>query len=166
MGRSSPTVGIAAVERVFQRQHWRYELRNGRIVTRFEGVSMLLGVESSGSAVVIIAPLYVAGAAHRRASQAHEHEVDTFLSAVNSDLTMGAYIRDVDAGDIYYMLGVQVRNGQVDDQELAEAIAYTVAVVKSLGPTVTALVEGQATLNDALEALRRALANARRRQTA
>lgn len=166
MGRSSPSVGIAVVERVFQRKQWRYELRNGRIITRFEGVSMMLGMESSRNAVVIIAPLYVAGAAHRRASQAHEREVDTFLSAVNSDLTMGAYIRDVDAGDIYYMLGVQVRSGQVDDEELAEAIAYTVAVVKSFGPPVTGLAEGRVSLDDALEALRRAIATARRRQSA
>jgi hypothetical protein len=160
MGAARARLTNAAVERVFQRQGWRYQVVNDRIQTRFDGVPMLIGVEPSGDAVVLVVPLYIAGAAGRRASQAHEHGVDTFLAAVNYALPIGAYVRDVQEGDIYYTLGVAVPGGVVDDAQLAHAIALAVSTVKNVGPVVEALVTGQISMQQALDGLKRALARA------
>jgi hypothetical protein len=157
-------ITIASIERIFQRQRWQYEMSNGRVVTSFEGIPMMLGVETGGQAVIILVPLYVPGGASARASKAHEQDVDSFLGAVNRDLTLGSYIRD--GGSIYYMLGLAMDDGQLSDEELAGAIAYVVGVVKSFGPIVKAIAEGQVSLEDALDALRRAVTNARRQRVA
>jgi hypothetical protein len=161
MGRGRATLTIGDIERIFRRRGWRYEMQNGRLISRFDGVPMLLGIEEDHQVVVIVVPLYIAGA-NRHASQAHEREVDTFLAAVNYEVQVGAFVRDTRTGDIYYTVGIPTSNGHIDDETLAEGIALAVNTVQALGPIVDGLVKGTVTLNAALDSLQRAVNDARR----
>ena len=162
MGRARATLTIGDLERIFQRQGWRYERHGDRITSRFNGVPMMLGIEPEHQVLVIAVPLYIAGS-NRHASQAHEREVDTFLAAVNHAVPVGSFARDVRAGDIYYTLGIPTSNGQLDDETLAAAISLAVSTVRALNPIVNDLIMGRISLNAALNGLQRAINEARRR---
>lgn len=162
MGRVRASLTIGDIERIFHRQGWRYERHGDRITTVFDGVPMLLGIEPEHQVVVIVVPLYVAGANHR-ASQAHDRDVDTFLSAVNYEVQVGAFMRDTRTGDIFYTLGIPTSNGRIDDEALASGIELAVNTVQALNPIVDGLIKGQITLNAALDTLQRAINESNRR---
>jgi hypothetical protein len=75
-------------------------------------------------------------------------------------LPVGSYIRDVEEGDIYYMLAISAPGATLDDDVLKHAITLTVAQVKVFGPVVADLVSGRITLNQALDALKQMVASA------
>jgi hypothetical protein len=163
MGRARAPLTIAFIEHIFRRQHWRYQLVSGRILTAFGGVPMMLGVDSGQDQVVMVVPLYIVTAGNRGHVRSHKQEVDTFLAAVNYVVGLGTYLRNVEDDDILYRMSLSAEGGALDDETLKEAIAFTVATVKVVGPMVDALVKEQVSLEDALDALRRAVNEVRRR---
>ena len=154
---------IGDVERVFRQRGWRYESAGGRMRTTFDGVPMLVTVDPNGQMIVLVVPIYLPDPAERQASRAHEQDVDTFLSAVNYGDASGAFVRNVEEGDIYYMTGVMAPHALISADELDVAIGTAVAAAQAVGPVVAAIVHGRLKLEEALEILRRAMAQLRRR---
>lgn len=154
-------LSIDAVEQAFMRQGWRYDRQGTSIRTRFEGVPMLISVDSSHSAIRIVVPIFATGPRTPRPSAARERDIDTFLNAVNYVLPIGTFIRDLDDGDIYYMVSLRAAGGVVDDEELAAAIAVAV-INAAFGPAVQRLASGELSLNQALSMLKQLQADAAR----
>jgi hypothetical protein len=151
-----PRLTIASVVAIFQRHGWRYQLLdNERLGTSFDGVRMIIGVEPRHEIVTLLAPVFLAQPSNRRASQLHARDVDTFLSAVNRLLPLGAYIHELEEGNIYYLLPIPASGGTLDEDDLVQAIALAVVQVKVFGSVVAQLVSGQVSLDQALGALKR-----------
>jgi hypothetical protein len=159
--RAYAPLSIATVERIFRNHGWKYAIEGGRLLTRFSGVPMVITIEREHSAVRIVVPLFIAEERSRGASRTRADDVDTFLSAVNYVLPIGAYVRDVEAGDIYYLLGIRAPGGNLDEEEFVEAIAHAVKTVLAFGPMVEAMVQGRLSLDDALQTLKQALTESR-----
>src|SRR5262249_4337628 len=112
MGSARLPLTIAIIERIFQRNRWRYELVRGRILTQFNGVPMLIGVDARREIVVLVTPLYMADEGHRL-GRAREQDIDTFLAAVNYVLPFGTYVREVATNNILYILSIAAEGGAV-----------------------------------------------------
>ncbi len=142
-------VTIADVERIFRRQGWSYRLEGGVIVSRFDGVSVVIGVESGGARVGVIV-------FRGRVSPARASDLETFLAALNRAQPNGYLEYDRGRETVYFWTGVSLSGGPQDDQWLAQAIALAILAVKGVGPVVEALVSGRIALSQALAAIDRA----------
>jgi len=163
MGSARFPLTIAIVERIFQRNRWRYELVRGRILTQFNGVPMLIGVDARREIVVLVTPLYMADDGDHL-GRARGQDIDTFLAAVNYVLPFGTYVREVATSNILYTLSISAEGGVVDEDELKGAVAFVVSTIKTFGSAVDALVKGLLTLDQALAALQHAINEMRRRE--
>src|SRR5262245_31763442 len=163
MGSARLPLTIAIVEQIFQRNRWCYELVRGRMLTQFNGVPMLIGVDARGETIVLVTPLYLADKGDRLGGS-REQDVDTFLAAVNYVLPFGTYVREVASSNILYTLSISAHGGAVDEDELKGALAFVVSTIKTFGSAVDAMVKGLLTLDQALAALQHALIEMRRRE--
>jgi hypothetical protein len=163
MGSARLPLTIGLVERIFQHNRWRYELVRDRILTQFNGVPMLIGVDTRRETVVLITPLYMEDEG-ARLGRARAQDVDTFLAAVNSLLPFGTYVREIATSNILYTLTVAAGGGMLDEDELKGAIAFVVGTIKTFGSAVDAMIKGLLTLDQALAALQHAISEMRRRE--
>jgi hypothetical protein len=155
-------VAVADVEAIFRRHGWSYALtEDGRIATNFDGVGILLTVDA-GELVRLASVAFRAAATERRAMQAHANDLDTFLAAVNRVEPEGHFELDRTRATVFYATVVTLGGGAQDDQRLGRSIALTVSAVRAIGSVVRDLVRGRLTLQQTLDILNRAVAEAER----
>jgi hypothetical protein len=150
------------IEAIFRRHEWKYALtQDGRIATNFDGVVILLTIEA-GDQVRLASIAFHAVATERRAMQARASDLDTFLGAVNRTETGGRFEYDREGATVFYSTVVPLTGEPFDDVRLGRGIALTVSAVRAIGPVLRDLVRGQVSLQQALDILNRAVAEAER----
>jgi Putative bacterial sensory transduction regulator len=155
MGPSRARLTLAAVEQIFRRRGWRYEVARGFIVTVFRDVPMLLGVDGQRGLVVVLAPVIPGRGmqGYTPTRPGAERDVVTFLAAINYRLALGGFVRDERDGEIVFGASSSATNNSLNDQQLAVLIATAVAAVTVFEPVIRALLAGRISLNQALSSL-------------
>jgi hypothetical protein len=162
-------ITLADVEAIFRRQGWNYRLENGRIVTSFGNVLMVIGIARNGRDVMITAAAYIANSADLSSFQAHRNEIRTFLGYVSSHISFrgtasGSCTLVLEDDGVFVHTVVSFISGAANDAVLRDGIAITEFMVGAIRPFVVALAQGRITAQQAITGLDRALAELARRQ--
>lgn len=155
MGPSRSRLTLAAIEQIFRRRGWRYEVARGLIVTAFRNVPMLLGVDEQRGLVAVLAPV-IPGRGMQGYTQPRpgtERDLATFLEAINYRLALGSFVRDPRDGEIVYVASIPASGSTLTDEMLARLIASAVGAVSVFAPVFKALLSGRITLSQAMAGL-------------
>lgn len=139
---------LGDIEAVFRRQRWNYGVENGLVVTRFDGVPLVIAAVANGARVGTIV-------FRGQVSSARAADMATFLDAVNHVQPRGYLEYDRGRDTVYFWTLAALTGGLADDQRLADAIRLAVLAAKGVGPMVASLAMGRITLNQALAEIRR-----------
>jgi hypothetical protein len=160
-------VTIAQIEAIFRRQGWPYRNQDGRLVTSFDNIPMVVGAARDGQSALVLALVYHTTGAEVRTFQAHHGEIDAFLDYVVAHLSItgdATYQIGLDEDSVYVVGAVPLSGNAQDDRALRGCIGVVGLLVGALRPPVVALAQGRTTVQQAISDLNRALADQARRQ--
>jgi hypothetical protein len=150
-------VTLNAVEEIFKRHNWQYQLVEGHLVTGFDGVLMVFDVEPERELVLLIVPLVQGEAPTGRAPSLTPAERDTcvYLATANYGLALGAFTRDHRDGEIRYEAIVPVTGSALTDEQVELMVGIATSAVTFHGPVIAGLLTGRVSLPQALAFLDR-----------
>src|SRR5262249_47737017 len=124
----------------------------GHIISAFDGVLMVLGVEPTQRLVRLLVPLAPGKGTDGYVAPRTEAELATavYMLSANYGLALGAFTRDHRDGEIRFESGILVPEGAKGDDELERAILIAVMAVMQHGPSIVQLLTGRASLKQAL----------------
>lgn len=146
---------IEDIAAIFERRAWHYEVVEGHLVSAFDGVLMVLGVEPTQRMVRVLVPLapgkgvegYVAPRADAELSAA------IYMLSANYGLPLGAFTRDHRDGEIRFESAILLPEGVPGDEQIERAILIAVTAVLHHGPAIAKLLTGRMALKQALTKL-------------
>lgn len=155
MGLNRSALTLRTVEEIFRRRGWNYTEVEGHIVTYFDDVPMIMGVDEAREILLLWVPLVPGKGMNGYVPVRPENESDAavYMMAVNYQLALGAFTRDHHDGEIRYEMSLFLLNSTLSDEQLEGAILITVAAVMHHAPVINSLLTGSTTLKQALDDL-------------
>lgn len=152
MGPYHPGLTLAAIEMIFQQQHWRYRIIQNRLVTLFHSVLMVLTVDEQREILLLDVPLVPGAgmAGYVPARPDAEASAAIYMLAANYQLALGGFERDHHDGEIRFACSIPIASSMLSPSQLNAVIVVAVAAVGMHGPVINALLTGQVPLHLAL----------------
>jgi hypothetical protein len=155
VGLYRTSLTLQTVEEIFRRRNWHYEVVDQHIVTSFDNVLMVLGVDEAREILLLWVPLVPGKGMQGYVPVQPQHESDTamYMMAVNYQLALGSFTRDHHDGEIRYEVSLLLLNSGLSDEQLEASILISVAAVMHHAPVINNLLTGRSTLKQALDEL-------------
>jgi len=155
MGRYRSSLTLQGVEDIFRRRGWHYDVVENHIITSFDEVLMVMGVDEAREILLLWVPL-VPGKGMQGYVPVQpnaERDAALYMMAVNYQLALGAFTRDHHDGEIRYEISLLLLNSGLSDEQLEASILISVAAVMHHAPVINNLLTGRTTLKQALDDL-------------
>jgi hypothetical protein len=155
MGRQQPALTLQSVEAIFNRRGWHHDVIEQHIVTSFDNVLMVMGVDEAREILLLWVPLVPGKGMQGYVPVPPENEsaAAVYMMAVNYQLALGAFTRDHHDGEIRYEASLLLLNSGLSDEQLEASILIAVAAVMHHAPVINNLLTGRTTLQQALDDL-------------
>ncbi|MBF6589596.1 MAG: YbjN domain-containing protein [Ktedonobacterales bacterium] len=155
MGQYRPSLNLETVETIFRRHGWHYEVIESHIVTAFDDVLMVIGVDEAREILLMWVPLVPGKGMQGYVPVRPEAERDAalYMMAVNYQLALGAFTRDHHDGEIRYEVSLLLLGSALSDAQLEASILITVAAVTHHAPVINNILTGRTTVKQALDDL-------------
>jgi hypothetical protein len=152
MGLYRSPLNLETLENIFRRRGWRYEIEDNHLLTAFEQVLMVFGVDEEREIILLQVPVVPGKGMHGYVPARPNAECNAaiFLAAVNFQLALGAYTRDHHDGEIRFEVSLLVAGSFLTEEMVERAIYFTIATMMSDAPLINALLTGSMSLNQAL----------------
>jgi len=140
---------------IFRRRGWHHDVIENHIVTSFDDVLMVIGVDEAREILLLWVPLIPGKGMQGYVPVRPEHESDAavYMMAVNYQLALGAFTRDHHDGEVRYEVSLLLLGSTLSDEQLEASILITVAAVMHHAPVINNLLTGRTTLKQALDDL-------------
>jgi hypothetical protein len=144
------------VQGIFRRQHWSYQVDDdGDIHTGFDGVPMIIFVRPNDVRVATI--VYRTPGRAQQSMRSHGRDVDLLLASINAIVTDG-YLEYDQQDTVFFSTPVPMTGNVAQDESLlVHGLQLTVLAAKGVGPAIYQILTGQITVQQALEAIDRAV---------
>jgi hypothetical protein len=155
MGLHQSSLTLQTVEQIFRRKSWNYDVIENHIVTSFDDVLIVMGVDEAREILLLWVPLVPGKGMQGYVPVRPENERDAalYLMGVNYQLALGSFTRDHHDGEIRYEISLLLLGSMLSDEQLEASILITVAAVMHHAPVINNLLTGRVSLKQALDDL-------------